>query len=207
MVEICSKPLLDWQIQWLAREGVERAIFALGYSNEHIVNYFGEKWKTDYGELEIEYSIEKEKLGSGGAIKLASGFVKEDNVLIVNGDILTNLKLDPLIEAHFSKDSEATMQLTMLRSPYGIVEIEEGQILSFKEKPLLNIQIHAGIDIVKRKILSEFPDKGQMEDTIFPEVVERGLFGAVKMDKKYFWNSIDSPKDYLEANKEWKGLD
>ena len=206
LVKIQEKAILQWEIEWLAKYGVRRVVLAVGHLSEKIIGEFGEILVTPYGKVEVKYSIEREKLGSGGAIKQASNMILGDACFIINGDILSNANLNNLIDTHTNNQSKATMLLVKMRSPYGVVETEGNLISKFVEKPLLPIEIHSGIDIINKEIFFEFPEKGQMEDTVFVELANRDEFYVHRADEETFWNSIDTEKDFKEANDKWPGL-
>ena len=91
MINVEGKPILEYQIEWLKRHGVEHIIFACGYLHEQIQNYFGDGKKFSLG---IDYSIEEQQLGRGGAIKKAWSKLKpNERVIITNGDIYTEMDL------------------------------------------------------------------------------------------------------------------
>ncbi len=208
MIPILSKTILEWELAWLRKNGIKHAILAVRHLAEYIEEQYSNIFETNYGTIEISYSREKEKLGSGGAVNLAKRFVKSNNALILNGDILTNFNLDSMIEYHKKNNKIGTIAVVKMRSPFGVVEINEDDLIhEFVEKPILDHWIHAGIDIVSSDILSEFPLKGQMEDTIFVELAKKEEMRAFRVDPTYFWRSIDNPKDLQEAEKNWKGLD
>lgn len=206
LVKIQEKAILRWEIEWLAKHGVRRVILAIGHLSDKIIGEFGKVVGTPYGEVDVKYSIEKEKLGSGGAVKQASEFILGNACFIINGDILSNANLTDLIEIHNKNRSKATMLLVKMRSPYGVVETKGNLISKFVEKPLLPITIHSGIDIINKEIFIEFPEKGQMEDTIFVELANREEFYVYRADENTFWNSIDTEKDFKDANEKWPGL-
>lgn len=208
MIPILSKTILEWELAWLRKNGIKHAILAVRHLAEYIEEQYSNIFETNYGTIEISYSREKEKLGSGGAVNLAKRFVKSNNALILNGDILTNFNLDSMIEYHKKNNKIGTIAVVKMRSPFGVVEINEDDLIhEFVEKPILDHWIHAGIDIFSSDILSEFPLKGQMEDTIFVELAKKEEMRAFRVDPTYFWRSIDNPKDLQEAEKNWKGLD
>ena len=200
-------PILNWEIEWLAREGINHVVLAVGYLHEMIKDSIGNKIDTKFGSVDIDYSIEKSKLGSGGAIKLATSLVSSENILIMNGDLLLNSDLNDMKAIHHQAGINATMLLIKMRSPYGVV-ISDGKnnITNFVEKPLLDVYIHGGVDIVNKETLNRFPKEGQMEETIFIDLVNEGTFKCFKAPTSDFWMSIDSEKDYETANKNWKGL-
>lgn len=206
MTPIQEKPIIEWEFEYLAREGINHVILALGHHSELIEKEFGSSYETEFGNIDLSISIEKEKLGSGGAVKLASSQVNGDRVLLMNGDILTNASLRKLSEIHERTDALASMLLVNMTSPYGVAKVSNDLIVDFVEKPRLDVPIHAGIDIVEREIFSRFPTVGQMEDTIFIELAQERKFAYHLMRNDEFWMSVDTHKDYTQANESWPGL-
>ncbi len=206
LTPVKNKPILGWEMEWLAREGIQKVILATGHLAERIEDAFGTKYDTSFGSLNIEYSVEKEKLGSGGAIKLAKDLVDGDLVIVLNGDILTTASIDPLVKLHEDLDVYATMMGVNMVSPFGIVHHENSLVTKYEEKPRLPVPIHAGVDLFDTDVLNRFPTKGQMEETIFLELVKERKFGFHLISDDVFWMSIDTQKDFETANKTWPGL-
>ncbi len=206
LAKIQNRPILEWELEWLVREGFRHAILATGHLSEKIQMAFGKEFETQFGSISLDYSIEREKLGSGGAVRLASELVTEQRVLVMNGDVLTDINLKPMKAIHKNLGKLATMLGVNMVSPYGIVHSENGLITKFEEKPVLDYIIHGGIDIIEKDVLERFPKKGQMEDTIFVELVEQGDFAIYTPKNHFFWMSIDTHKDFQTANEKWSGL-
>lgn len=200
MVPIAGKPLLEHQLEWLRANGVTNVVLLCGYLSEVIRSYFQDGEKLG---LSIEYSLEEQPLGRGGAFK--QGFQRvppgERYVIGANGDNLQTQPLAPLIEFHHVKHAAITVMLTQLRSPYGIAALtDDGRISGFQEKPLLPHWLNAGVYVIASETFSLFPDKGDHEDTTFPELVEQGRLYGYKSHAH--WRPIDTVKDLLEASKE-----
>lgn len=196
LIEIKGKPILQWQIEWLNKQGIKDFILAVGYLRTKIFEYFGDGSK--FG-VRIMYSVEEEPLGTGGAIKNARKFLEDDIFIVLNGDIITNLSIKPLIES-LDKDTVASIALVYMRSPYGIVRLDKDFIVEFKEKPMLDYLINAGIYVFKKEIFEYLPDKGDIEVTAFPKLAnERKIKGIIYKD--IYWKSIDSIKDLEEVEK------
>ncbi len=197
MIEVAGAPILERQIRWLAREGVSDAVLLCGYKAEVIREHFGDG--TRFG-LRVHYSLEDEPLGRGGALKLGSRLLPpgEDPVLALNGDVLTNQPLAPLLRYHRRKGAAATVMLTRLRSPYGITRLDRsGRIVAFEEKPLLPHWLNAGLYVLAPQFFRRLPDRGDHETTTFPELAAEGkLFGY---RSRAYWRSVDSMKDLREA--------
>lgn len=207
MIQIHGKTILQWELTWLKKHGIDHAILAVRHLAEYIEQNLGKQYDTDYGIIDISYSKEQEKLGSGGAVRLASQYITTEKALVMNGDILTNYNLAEMIKKHNNSGALGTIAIAQMRSPYGIVIFDENNtITTFQEKPLLNKWIHAGVDIFNSDVLPRFPEKGQMEDTIFVELANQRQLKAYQIANTYYWRSIDTPKDFQEADKEWQGI-
>jgi NDP-sugar pyrophosphorylase family protein len=200
MVEVGGVPILAYQIAWLKASGVDRFIISCGYRHDVIQDYFGDG--AGYG-VHIEYAIEREKLGTGGGLKLAFGFADTTDpfVLGTNGDILTNLSLASLIDTHKADENLATISLTQLQSPYGIVDSDEAnKVTAFHEKPLLPFWLSAGIYVLSPAVRGLLPDVGDHERSTFPSIAQDGKLGAYKAEA--YWRAIDTAKDLSEAESE-----
>ncbi|MDP2675224.1 MAG: nucleotidyltransferase family protein [Dehalococcoidia bacterium] len=197
MIEVAGTPILEHQVRWLAREGVSDAILLCGYKAEAIQRHFGDG--SRFG-LRTHYSLEEVPLGRGGALKLGARLLPpdEDTVIALNGDILTDQPLAPMLRYHRRKQAAATVMLTRLRSPYGVTRIDRtGRITAFDEKPLLREWINAGLYVVSREFLRRLPDRGDHETTTFPQLVAEGRLFGYRSDA--YWRTVDTFKDLTEA--------
>lgn len=200
MVEILGVPLLGYQLQWLSAQGVTDVIVSCGYRSEVIRNFFGtgEKWG-----VRVQYSVESQPLGRGGALKLAFTLLEpgEDLCLATNGDVVTNVRLKPLIQAHRQNGGLATVVLAPFISPYGIVEVDaDDRIVAFHEKPELPYWMNAGIYVLSREVEPLLPDQGDHEDSTFPRLAQEKRLGAYK--SRAYWRSVDTVKDISEVSTE-----
>jgi NDP-sugar pyrophosphorylase family protein len=204
MIEVAGKPILEYQIGWLVRQGVSDVILLCGYKAEVIQDHFGDG--SRFG-LRVHYSVEPEPLGRGGALKLGARLLPPDEELALglNGDILTNQPLTPLLRHHRRKGATATVMLTRLRSPYGIARGDRvGHIVAFDEKPMLPHWINAGVYVLAPDFFLLLPERGDHERTTFPELAAEGkLFGY---RSRAYWRSIDTFKDLTEAAAEVREL-
>jgi NDP-sugar pyrophosphorylase family protein len=204
MIEVAGKPILEYQVRWLARQGVSDAVLLCGYKAEVIQRHFGDG--SRFG-LRTHYSLEEVPLGRGGALKLGAQLLPpdEDAVIALNGDILTDQPLAPMLRYHRRKQAAATVMLTRLRSPYGVTRIDRtGRITAFDEKPLLREWINAGLYVVSREFLRRLPDRGDHETTTFPQLVAEGRLFGYRSDA--YWRTVDTFKDLTEAAAEVAAL-
>ena len=197
MVPIGGKPILEYQLEWLRREGVTDVVILCGYLQEVISSYFGDgsRWG-----LRIVYSVETEPLGRGGALKKGFRLVPPDVpfVIATNGDNVTDQPLAPLIRSHRRTRVDATLMLAPLVSPFGIARVGRGsRIRGFDEKPRLPYWINAGVYVLSPKFFEDLPDKGDHETTLFPQLAECGKLYGYRSNA--YWKGIDTLKDLSEA--------
>ena len=196
MVLLLDKPILEHHIEWLRGSGVGDIIVACGYLHHVIEEYFGDGGRWG---VRLRYSVEQEPLGRGGALKLAYRQVPpgEPFVIGTNGDNVNTQPLAPMIRQHQRTGAVATLLLTQLRSPYGIVQQRGKRIVGFREKPLLPHWLSAGVYVLSPEFFAGLPDVGDHEDELFPRLAAEGrLYG---FRSKAYWKAIDTVKDLNEA--------
>ncbi len=196
MVPLLEKPLLQFQVEWLRESGVTDIIVACGYLHQVIEEYFedGSRWG-----VRMRYSVEDQPLGRGGALKLAFRNVPQSEpfVIATNGDNVNTQPLAPMVRQHQRTGAVATLLLTQLRSPFGIVQQRGKRIVGFREKPLLPNWLSAGVYVLSREFFADLPDVGDHEDERFPALAAEGrLYG---FRSRTFWKAIDTVKDLSEA--------
>jgi NDP-sugar pyrophosphorylase family protein len=199
LVPVAGRPIAEHQVDWLLASGaVDGLIFACGYKWERIKEHFGSSYKG----VKVEYSVEEETLGTGGAIKRAiSQNDIGDEFIALNGDIITDLPLQRLVEAHHSTgDIAATMLVVPYRSRFGVVRIDKLKMVrGFEEKPAFpDVWINGGVYVLNsRKCAKSLPEKGDIERETFPKMVGHGEL----MSYPYYgeWYIIDSVKDLKDV--------
>ena len=200
MILVGGKPIVLWQIEWLQRHGVDEFVLCIGHLKEKVMDFFGDGSRLG---IRVDYAIETEPLGTGGALKNASRyFPSEDPFFAFNGDIITDIDLTGVRQACAPPDVLGALALVPLPSPYGIVQTDpQGYIGAFIEKPRLEDRwINAGIYCLKPSINAYLPDRGSLELDVFPKLAQERRLTASQHGRS-FWLPIDSPKDMEEATK------
>ena len=160
LAPINSKPFLGILINFLKTQGINKFIFSLGYKSEVVIKYIEDEFKF----IDCNYSIEKEQLGTGGAIKLALSKVSNDEVLVINGDTFFNNDLQQFYKFHQQKESNYTIALTQVEhnNRFGSVVINnENEVTGFFEKNQSpSVLINAGQYIINKvEFLKYNPEK------------------------------------------------
>jgi len=204
---IANKPLLDWTLERLAKNGIKEVILAVNYMADVFIQHYG---NAKYG-MKFLYSREGRPLKTGGPIKKAEELIGYDKpFLVLNGDILTNMNYADLVKQHEKNDAIATIALYKVEDPsrYGIAETtEKNRILRFLEKPTRKEApsplANAGIYVLDPKIFDYIPSERpvSIEYEIFPKLAEKGKLFGYSFDG--LWTDIGELGDYLRANRLW----
>ncbi len=197
LVEVAGKPILEWQLLWLKGYNIDTIFILSGYKKEVLVDYVAEH--EDKLGVSIALLSEKDPLGTGGALKKVSNFIDNEQFIVVNGDVLTDLDISKMVQT----DTVATIALVPLKSQFGIVNInEQGTITKFDEKPYIkDYWINAGVYVFSSDIFEYLPEKGDIEKSTFPYLAEKKMIKGVRFDGAY-WRSIETLKDVEEASKD-----
>jgi mannose-1-phosphate guanylyltransferase len=198
MIEVLNIPIIEWQIKWFKKYGIDEIIICVGYLKELIMNYIGSGRR--FG-VRVGYVVEEEPLGTGGALKNSESLLNssmQNGFFLINGDVLTNL--DP---TRLNNGQSAALALVPLRSPFGVVELDKNlDVLGFVEKPQIKDRwINAGIYFFTNEVFKYLPENGNIEVTALPIMAKEKKLKAIRYENS-FWRSIDSHKDIEEAGKE-----
>jgi len=193
LVPLNNIPIIEWQIKYLKKFGVDEIIICTGYKTEMIQHFLSMK---DSLGIKIKFSVEKTPLGTGGAIKQAGKLIKDKSFFVINGDTITNIDLKELLK---KPNSIAAIEL---RTKFGIMETKDDKVTRFREKKeISNVWMNAGIYHLEKKILKDLPIKGDIEKTVFPDYAKKGILNTIKF-RNISWYSIDSFKDIEECSSE-----
>jgi len=196
MAPVNGVPFIHFIVTYLKKEGVERIIFSLGYKSEMVIDYVN----NTFPELDTEFVIENNPLGTGGAIKLACSKTKSTDVVILNGDTLFNINLKDLADFHKNKKADFTVALKEMHnfSRYGSVETDKDfAIKAFHEKTYCEKGfINGGIYALQvNAFMNEpLPDVFSFEKDFLEKYVGRKKFYGLECD--YYFIDIGIPEDY-----------
>lgn len=201
MAPIGNKPFIEYLAKYLYYQKASKIIFSVGYLHEKIIEYFG----YSYNKIPIEYSIENEPLGTGGAIKKALGLVTEHNVVVINGDTFFNIDINKLLEMHNKFHSDLTLALKPMKNfnRYGNVVSEGNRIIKFEEKRQTEAgYINGGIYVLNSELLNvdKLSNMFSFEKDFMEKYVDNFSFYACIFDKYFI--DIGIPEDYEKAKKE-----
>jgi NDP-sugar pyrophosphorylase family protein len=205
LVPVAGFPLAEYAVARLVGAGVTRVIVACRAGQEEaFVNAL-----AGLG-AEIVPVGEPEPLGRGGGLRLAASRRQERGpVLALNGDELLDVDFRGLLEAHAGSDAAATIVCAQVRSPFGVVDLQEdGRVTGFREAPLLEDWVNSGVYVLDEEALARLPERGDHEQSTFPELAGEGKLRGYRHTGA--WLTVNTPKDlrraeeYMDAHPEWR---
>jgi D-glycero-alpha-D-manno-heptose 1-phosphate guanylyltransferase len=204
MAPVAGKPFLHWVIAYFQKQGIEKFIFSLGYKHEIIEEYLNKELSI----INYQLSIEKEALGTGGAIKLACQKATGQNVTIINGDTFFKINLHQLSSFHQEHNADCTLCLKPMQNfdRYGAVELNENNsIKNFSEKKFYESGlINGGVYALNVK---NFLDKNLLEKFSFEKDYLEKFYTTGKLmgliQDEYFID-IGIPEDFKRSQLEIK---
>jgi NDP-sugar pyrophosphorylase family protein len=205
LVPVGELPLAAYGVARLVDGGVTRVVVACRAGDE-------DAFLDALSGLgaEIEAVGEGEPLGRGGGLRLAAARRREEGaVLALNGDELLDVDFRALLDEHEASGAAGTIVVAQVRSPFGVVEVEEdGTITGFREAPLLDHWVNSGVYVLGEEALELLPEKGDHEQSTFPQLADGRRLHAHRHDG--VWLTVNTPKDlrrateFLAAHPEWR---
>lgn len=199
MVQVGGTPIVEHQIRWLAAGGVREIVVSCGYKAEVLQDHLQDGSALG---VELTWAVESEPLGRGGGLKFAARHLPhpEDFTFALNGDVISRFELADLLDRHRELGAAATVALAPYRTTWGIADLEGDLIRGFTQSPTLPYWINAGIYVLEPACVELLPDRGDHEDSTFPQLAREGRLGAYRIEG--YWRGIDTVKDVMEATEE-----
>ena len=204
MLTVAGIPVTEHQLMMAKAAGIKEIVLATSYLSDVFTPYFGDgsRWG-----MSIKYAVEKEPLGTGGAIRNAAQLLDtQESVVILNGDVLSSHDLADQIRQHEAHDADVTLHLTQVEDAraFGCVPTDaEGRVTAFLEKmdnPVTN-QINAGCYVFNPRVINTIPldTVVSVERETFPQLVSNGakIYGFLE---NAYWLDIGTPKALLKAS-------
>ncbi|OGO19894.1 MAG: hypothetical protein A2Z15_04735 [Chloroflexi bacterium RBG_16_50_11] len=205
IVPVLNRPFLEHTLAHLKQFGIEDVILAMSYLPDAIQEYFGDGERCG---MRLTYCVEKEPLGTAGAVKNAAEYLDRSFVVLNGDDVFVELNLHEAFAFHSEKKAKATIFLTRVENPsaFGVVETDANQkVQRFIEKPPPGTEtthwINAGGYILEPEVLEHVPEgKHYMfEKGLFPLLLEIGepVYGY---HYERYWLDMGTPQKYFTLN-------
>lgn len=197
MLKIGRKPILENSVLQFRSYGFVNIYLSVNYKSQMIKDYFG---NGSFFGVNIDYLEEDKKLGTAGALSLLPQ-PQSEPVLIINGDIITSLNFQALLDFHNEEKADATVCVSRYEStiPYGVISSHENRVESIEEKPTKYFWINAGIYVINPDIIAGIPKDTHLDMTrlLTDLLAEKKKVLSYKIDN--LWFDIGNRKDFMEA--------
>jgi len=203
LAPIGNKSFLDYLLEFISHQGFRDVIISLGYGSDAIKESLGDGSSRG---LRIAYTLERELLGTAGAVKLSELVIGSDDFFVMNGDTYFEVDLKHMLRFHESRNAVATIAMAYKADTgrYGDIFIDkDNEVVSFSEKAGEGRAgyINGGIYIFRKEVLQYIPANKacSLEKEIIPFLVGKGLYG---FPVKGYFIDIGIPEDYEKAKRE-----
>jgi mannose-1-phosphate guanylyltransferase/phosphomannomutase len=204
VVPVLNRPAMEHTFAYLRQHGIQDIILAINYLPDVLQGYLGDGSRCG---VRLTYCLEKEPLGTAGAVKNAAAYL-DNTFLVMNGDIFTDLNLADMLAFHKRNKARATISLTWVDDPsaFGVVDMDSQQkIKKFIEKPPLadapSHWINAGAYFLEPEVLPKIPANTHymFENGLFPGLLAAGdpVYGY---SYRGFWLDMGNPAKYFSLN-------
>ncbi len=209
LIPVVNKPVIERQMLLLKSAGITDIILAVSIMADTIQKFFKDGKRLG---VKIQYTDEKEPLGTAGAVKLAEDHLKDDNFFMLNGDVILNFDFKEMIKVHQKNKGLGVIASKIVPDPsrYGVIIADEksNKIIKFLEKAdykppdgeNIPMPINAGVYLLEPDIFQYIAPKKKVS-------MEREVFPVLSNEEKLYhysipgiWKDIGKPGELLEGN-------
>lgn len=207
-IRVAGKPAIEYALDALVAAGIKDVIVTTFYKPERLIQHLGGGAKLG---ARFFYSIEDQAMGTAGGVAKCLPLIGNDTTVVLSGDVIADVNVKALVEAHRKSGAVATMALTRVEnvSEFGIVGLDEtGRIVRFKEKPktpeeAFSNLINTGIYVLEPEALRVVPEGSTFDFSkdLFPKLLASGQkLQGVTLEG--FWMDVGRPSDLIKASRE-----
>lgn len=198
MLRVNGRPMLEISIEKLVSHGASRIFISTHYLPKKITEHFGNGEK--FG-VEIQYVHEKTPLGTGGALSLVP--FHDENTLVFNGDILTNLDIGMFLAFHLRSNSAMTIAATQysFQVPFGVISENDSLVTHIEEKPNFSFLVNSGIYFLSKRVFDMLPASGHYNMTDVANSLIKSSLPVSCFPIFEHWLDVGRPSDYELASK------
>lgn len=201
MMPVGDQPVIEILLKWLRRNNIEEVVITTGHL-AHIIKSFcanGDQW-----DMGISYCQEPEPLGTVGALKLIEDQL-DGLFLMLNGDLITDLDLLEFKKSHIDSGAPLSIATTnkQVNIDFGVIETENNQVTTFKEKPNFSKKVSMGLYIMNPEILQYIP-RGVPYG--FDNLMHKLLELEIPINTYHHegeWMDIGRLEDFKQAQEDW----
>lgn len=204
LLKVGDKPIIEYNIDRLAKYGISNITISIRYLGHQIREYFGDGSGKD---IHIRYVEEDKPLGTFGSLSLIDSF-STDNILLMNSDLLTNIDFADYYKSFIESNADLMVASIpyQVKVPYAVLEIDNGEVLSFDEKPTYSYYSNGGIYLFKRSLLEFLPPQSYFNATDFMQLLIANKKKVLHYPILGYWLDIGKHDDFERAQQDIKHI-
>ncbi len=201
LLTVGGKPILETILESMVAHGFWRFYISVNYKADMIEDHFGDgsRWN-----VEISYLKENQFFGTAGALSLLPEKPAEP-LLLMNGDILSNVNFHRLLTAHEKNESAATVCVYKHKStlPFGVLDVEDDRVVALQEKPVSHHLINAGIYVLSPEAINQIPENTEynITDLLDQLIKDQQVVSAFPLHE--YWRDVGNHVEFERANREF----
>jgi dTDP-glucose pyrophosphorylase len=201
LLKVGNKPLLKTILENFIAHEFHNFYISVNYKAEMIENYLGD---GSLWGININYLREAERLGTAGALGLLPDKPVHP-VIVMNGDVLSNVNFQHLLDFHQSHKAKATMCVWdyHIKIPYGVIKTDQHRLIGIDEKPIQRFFVNAGIYVLEPDVLDFIPKHTHWDmPDLFALLINKG-HETIAFPIREYWMDIGRVDDFIQANGEY----
>lgn len=198
LLKVGGKAIMEHNLDRLVLYGIDDFWVSVKYLGDQIESYFGQGKEKN---INIEYVWEKEPLGTIGAVSQIKNF-EHDYILVTNSDLLTNIDYEQFFLEFIRQDADLAV-LTIpyqVSIPYAVLETNDGEVRSFKEKPTYTYYSNGGIYLIKKEMLKYIPQDTFFNATDLMEELIKNKLKVISFPFSGYWLDVGKHEDFEKAH-------
>lgn len=196
LVRLNDKPILHFVLQKIIQEDFENLFISINHFGYKIKEFFN---KNNYFGLNINFIEEKVPLGTAGSLHFIKK-MKFENVIVINADVITDLKYEKILNYHKENNFEITMSCMKhkYQLPFGSVITKNNKFKNIIEKPIFETLVNAGIYVINKKAINKIKTKKYLSMVNFiNKYISANKIGIFPMYEE--WIDIGNKENLLRA--------
>ncbi len=199
LLTINNRPIIDTIINRFIKYNFNNMFISLRYKSEKFIKYFSDNKKYN---ANIKFLIENKPLGTAGCLSLLNTKDIIEPVIVINGDVLSEINFNQLIDFHLKNKKAITLCASEYINtiPFGIIKLNKGKISEIHEKPNNKYLINAGIYVINPEVIIKMKKNTKIDMTdLIDTYIEKKLVSVFPIHEQ--WADIGTKDDYSKANK------
>ncbi len=201
LLKLNGKPILEYIVDNIIKENFYNIYVSINYKSKKIKNFF--KINKNFG-LNVNFLEEKKPLGTAGSLFfLKKRKIEDKYIIVINGDVITDLKLNKILSFHKENNFDVTMGCMNYQThiPFGVIKNHKGKFDRIEEKPYINKLVNAGIYVLNKSVVKKIKSLKFTTMLDLIEKINKKKVGLFQLYENEDWIDLGNKSDFLKIKK------